>query len=93
MNCILQYSIKLDLDHSSLILIFQRGVEQQNLIPRFYIRVQLFRMTKSSLKQNEQVNIRKYPIRFTPQHIGVNLVCKIIISKLMQNIEDFLTSF
>ena len=46
--------MKPDFYSSSLIQIFPRGVEQRNLIPRFYIWVQFSRTTKSSLIQNEE---------------------------------------
>ena len=62
---------------------------------------QFSRTTNFSPRQNEQrvinlfpysLYIRKYPIRFTLQLIAVNLACKIVISKLLENIEDFVTS-
>ena len=64
--------------------------------------MQFSRTTRSSLTQNEQrvtnlfpyisLYIWKHPIRFTPQLIAVNLAGEIVTSRLLENIEDFVTS-
>ena len=44
------------------------------------------------LNLNTLLYIRKYPIRFTPQHIAVNVAYKILISKLLETVEDFVNN-